>query len=121
MRVFCWERYYQSKMIKSILDITEGITCTIVKLFRDEIRREIEENAKIIQDGIANGIKEGVDYTKSELTHISLVLFTLLLGSVFIMYGASVYLDNFFANKGIGFLLVGAISVMFSLILIVKR
>jgi len=37
------------------------------------------------------------------------------------MYGASVYLDNFFANKGIGFLLVGAISVMFSLILIVKR
>jgi len=109
-------------MIKSILDLTENLAILIVKQFQKEIRREVEYNAEVVGRRIANGVKEGVDYARKELMFTLIVTFTLLLGALFIMYGASVFLDTvIFKKEGVGFLIIGALSLFISLLLILSR
>lgn len=109
-------------MIKQLLGIFEDIGVVIVKRFQEDIRSEVEYNAQILQKGIFRGVQEGVNYAKSELIHTSIVLSSALMGAIFVMYGGAVFLDTtFFERGGVGFLIIGILSILFALILMLGR
>ena len=109
-------------MISEITKIMEAIGAGVVKIFQKEIRREFEYNAQLIQDSIFRGAQNGVEYAKRELSYTVTVLFTLLLGTLFVMYGASVFLDRaLFEGDGLGFILVGVFSIIISLIIVISK
>ncbi|PKP54365.1 MAG: hypothetical protein CVT90_01660 [Candidatus Altiarchaeales archaeon HGW-Altiarchaeales-3] len=109
-------------MIKEALSIAEGFKGRIIKQIQDEIRKEVEYNTKLFQDGIFKGVEKSIDYAKTEITFFVVMLFTLLLGTLFLVYGASVFLDKMFFNGGgVGFIVVGAFSLFIAVILMIAR
>lgn len=109
-------------MIKAVLDLVEGIRGKMIKQVQKEIRKEVEYTTHLFQEGIFKGVEKSIDYAKTEITFLVMMLATLLLGTLFIVYGASVFLDKvFFDNGGVGFMLVGAFSLFIAVMLMVAR
>ncbi len=96
--------------MQNLKDFLMGFSNSILHIWSKEGQKEIGHI-------IGEGIKEGIEKSEKELSHIGISIVVIGIGLFLITWGIARYIDIVFTMKGFGYVLIGIFAILSGFIL----
>ncbi len=83
---------------------------------RETVRKEADYVGITIGNGIRKGFEDGFETVSEGFVKLMIASFSVVFGLIFASYGLASFLEEVLDTKGVGFLIIGTLALLLSLI-----